>query len=96
MVLQTGRVEADRPVNPDAILRVVERARAAYTTIVDGPSDRRDPLGPALAATADFAVLVVTAGATRGRDIAEFQRSTDFPVGKVRGVVFVAGSGALL
>jgi succinoglycan biosynthesis transport protein ExoP len=96
MVLQTGRVDNEHRAYPDAILRVLDRARANYTTIVDGPTDRLDPLGPALAGAADFAVLVVTAGATRGRDIAEFQRSTDFPVGKVRGVVLVSGNGALM
>jgi Mrp family chromosome partitioning ATPase len=96
MVLQTGRVDNERLAYPDAILRVLDRVRTNYTTVVDGPTDRLDPLGPALAGAADFAVLVVTAGATRGRDIAEFQRSTDFPVGKVRGVVLVSGNGALL
>jgi uncharacterized protein involved in exopolysaccharide biosynthesis/Mrp family chromosome partitioning ATPase len=99
MVLQAGRPAADsteRPVNPDDILRVLDRARTSYTVVVDGPADRADLLGPALAASADFAVLVVTAGATRARDIADFQRSTDFPVGKVRGVVFVSGNGGVL
>ena len=98
MVLQTGRPEAsgDRSVNPDSVLGVVEQARAAYTVVVDGPTDRLDPLGPALAASADFAVLVVTEGLTRSRDIAEFQRSSDWPAGKVRGVVLVTGNGAVL
>ena len=95
-VLQTGRVDSERPVNPDGVLRVLDRARTTYTVVIDGPTDRHDPLGAALASAADFAVLVVTAGATRGSDIAEFQRSTDFPVGKVRGVVLVSGTGALL
>jgi uncharacterized protein involved in exopolysaccharide biosynthesis/Mrp family chromosome partitioning ATPase len=95
-VLQTGRMDSQAPVNPDGVLRVLDRARTTYTVVVDGPSDRHDPLGPALAGAADFAVLVVTAGATRGSDIAEFQRSTGFPVGKVRGVVLVSGNGALL
>jgi hypothetical protein len=49
-----------------------------------------------LAASSDFAVLVVTAGVTRARDIADFQRATDFPVSKVRGVVLVSGSGTAL
>jgi polysaccharide biosynthesis transport protein len=97
MVLQAGRPAAgDRSANPDNVLGVLERARTAYTLVVDGPTDRLDPLGPALAASADFAVLVVTAGLTRARDIADFQRSSDFPAGKVRGVVFVSGSGAVL
>ena len=97
MVLQAGHpASGDWPVNPENILRVLERARGSYTTLIDGPSDTLDPLGSALAASADFTVLVVTAGVTRGRDIADFQRLTDFPVGKVRGVVLVSGSGALL
>ena len=41
-------------------------------------------------------VLVATTGATRAREIADFQRSPDFPVGKVRGVVLVSGTGASL
>jgi len=97
MVLQAGRsASGDNAVNPDSILRVLERAHTTYTIVVDGPTDRFDPLGPELAATSDFAVLVVTAGATRGRDIATFQRATDFPEGKIRGVVLVSGSSALL
>ena len=97
MVLQAGRsTGGSNAVNPDGILRVLERAHTTYTIVVDGPTDRFDPLGPALAATSDFAVLVVTAGSTRGRDVATFQRATDFPEGKIRGVVLVSGSGALL
>jgi len=97
LVLQAGRsAAAGNTVNPDGILRVLERAHANYTIVVDGPTDRLDPLGPALAATADFAVLVVTAGATRARDIATFQRAAGFPDGKIRGVILVSASGALL
>jgi hypothetical protein len=62
--------------------------------IVDGPSDPSDPLGALLATSADFVVLVATTGVTRAREIADFQRSSDFPVGKVRGVVLVSGTGA--
>jgi Mrp family chromosome partitioning ATPase len=99
MVLQAGEGaagSADLPIAPEGVLRVLDRARAGYTVVVDGPGDRLDPLGPALAAAADSTVLVVTAGRTRGRDIGDFQRSTDFPVGKVRGVVFVSAGGAVL
>jgi hypothetical protein len=97
MVLQAGNPGGSNwPVNPENILRVLERTRGAYTVLIDGPSDPLDPLGPALAAAADSTVLVVTADATRGRDIADFQRSTDFPVGKTRGVVLVSGTGATL
>jgi MinD-like ATPase involved in chromosome partitioning or flagellar assembly len=97
MVLQAGRTASGAgTVDPDGILRVLERAHASYTIVVDGPTDRLDPLGPALAAAADFAVLVVTAGATRGRDIAAFQRAADLAEGKIRGVIFVSGPGALL
>jgi MinD-like ATPase involved in chromosome partitioning or flagellar assembly len=96
MVLQTGRAAPDKPANPESILRVLERARTTYTVMIDGPTDRHDPLGSVLAASSDFAVLVVTAGVTRARDIADFQRATDFPVSKVRGVVLVSGSGTAL
>lgn len=96
MVLQAGHCGSSWPVNPEPVLRVLERARSTYTVLIDGPSDLRDPLGAALAASADFAVLVVTAGSTRARDIADFQRATDFPVGKIRGVVLVSGTGAAL
>jgi MinD-like ATPase involved in chromosome partitioning or flagellar assembly len=97
MVLQAGQAaNANQPVLPEDVLRVLDRARGGYTVVVDGPSDRVDPLGPALAASADFTVLVVTAGLTRAREIADFQRSTDFPVGKVRGVVLVSADGAVL
>jgi hypothetical protein len=58
--------------------------------IVDGPSDRFDPLAPALAAASDATVLVVTADLTRARDLADFQRSADLAGGKLRGVVFVS------
>jgi hypothetical protein len=90
MVLQAGNVTAAgsaQPVAPESVLRVLDRARNGQTMMIDGPSERLDPLGPALAAAADFTVLVVTAGVTRARDIVDFQRATDFPVGKVRGVV---------
>lgn len=99
LVLQAGRpapASRARSANPDTVLSALDRARTAFTIVVDGPTDRLDPLGPALAAAADFAVLVVTAGLTRSRDIADFQRSSDLPAGKVRGVVFVTGTGAVL
>jgi len=92
MVLQAGNAaaaNAGQPAAPESVLRVLDRARTGYTIMIDGPSDRLDPLGSALAAAADFTVLVVTAGVTRARDVIDFQRSTDFPVGKVRGVVLV-------
>jgi len=92
-VLQAGGAPAT-VLNPDATLKVLEQARTADTVIVDGPSGSLDPLSPALAVATDFAVLVVTAGVTRARDIVEFQRSTDFPPGKIRGVVFVSDDGA--
>jgi succinoglycan biosynthesis transport protein ExoP len=94
-VLQAGGAPA-AVVNPDSVLKVLEQARTTDTVIVDGPSSSLDPLSPALAAATDFAVLVVTAGVTRARDIAEFQRSTDHPPGKVRGVVFVSADGPAL
>jgi succinoglycan biosynthesis transport protein ExoP len=97
MVLQAGHLATDEwPANPETIIRVLDRARGSYTLLVDGPSNLLDPLGPVLAASADFTVLVVTAGVTRTRDVTGFQRSTDFPVGKVRGMVLVSGSGAVL
>ena len=96
LVLQAGRAASgERSVNPDKVLRLLDRVRAAHTIVVDGPSDRHDPLGAALAASADFAVLVVTAGVSRARDIVEFQRSNDIPAGKVRGVVLVSRDGAV-
>jgi hypothetical protein len=33
---------------------------------------------------------------TRAREMADFQRSADFPTAKVRGVVLVTGGGATL
>jgi succinoglycan biosynthesis transport protein ExoP len=98
MVLQAGRPASGSnwPVNPESIRRVLDQARGSYTLVIDGPSDPFDPLGTVLAASADFVVLVATAGVTRAREIAEFQRATDFPVGKVRGVVLVSGTGASL
>lgn len=97
MVLQAGQAASgDWPANPESILRVLDRARGSYTVLIDGPSNLLDPLVPVLAASADFSVLVVTAGSTRARDIANVQRSTDFPVGKVRGVVLVSANGAAL
>jgi Mrp family chromosome partitioning ATPase len=96
-VLQAGGAPAATTVaNPDSVLKVLEQARTGDTVIVDGPSSSLDPLSPALAAATDFAVLVVTAGVTRARDIAEFQRSTDYPPGKIRGVVLVSTDGAAL
>jgi uncharacterized protein involved in exopolysaccharide biosynthesis/Mrp family chromosome partitioning ATPase len=98
MVLQAGRPASGSnwPVNPESIRRVLDQARGSYTIVVDGPSDPFEPLGTVLAGSADFIVLVATAGVTRAREITEFQRSTDFPVGKVRGVVLVSGTGASL
>jgi hypothetical protein len=49
-----------------------------------------------LAASADSIVLVATAGVTRAHEIADFQRSVDFPTAKVRGVVLVTSTGATL
>jgi polysaccharide biosynthesis transport protein len=92
LVLQAGSADAAdalEPVTPESVLRVLERARSGYTIMIDGPGDQLDPLGPALAAAADLTVLVVTAAVTRARDMIEFQRSTEFPVGKVRGVVLI-------
>lgn len=96
MVLQAGRAAngGQWPSNPDSIRRALEQARGGYTMVIDGPSDPSDPLGTILAASADFVVLVATAGVTRAAEIADFRRSTDFPIGKVRGVVLVSGTGA--
>jgi polysaccharide biosynthesis transport protein len=92
MVLQAGHPPAsgDRPVDPDLVVKILDRARGTYSVIVDGPSDRFDPLAPALAAASDATVLVVTADLTRARDLADFQRSADLAGGKLRGVVFVS------
>jgi len=96
MLLQAGSaaavaaVNAGQPAAPESVLRVLAMARPGYTVIIDGPSDRLDPLGSALAAAVDLTVLVVTAGVTRARDVIDFQRSADFSDRKVRGVVLVA------
>lgn len=97
MVLQAGHPASggNWPVNPESIRRVLDQARS-YTVVVDGPSDPLDPLSIVLAGGADFVVLVATAGVTRAREVTEFQRATDFPVGKIRGVVLVSGTGASL
>jgi Mrp family chromosome partitioning ATPase len=95
MVLQAGRdANGDWPANPDSIRRALDQARGGYTMVIDGPSDPADPLGALLAAAADSVVLVVTTGVTRAREIADFQRSADFPTAKVRGVVLVSGAAA--
>lgn len=95
MVLQAGRgANGNWQSSPDSIRRALDQARGSYMMIVDGPSDPSDPLGTLLAASADFVVLVATTGVTRAREIADFQRSPDFPVAKVRGVVLVTGAGA--
>jgi tyrosine-protein kinase Etk/Wzc len=95
-VLQAGRGgNGNWQSTPDSIRRALDQARG-YTMIVDGPSDPSDPLGAVLASSADLVVLVATAGVTRAREIADFERSPDFPVGKVRGVVLVSGTGASL
>jgi succinoglycan biosynthesis transport protein ExoP len=96
MVLQAGRGANNWPSNPEGIRRTLEQARGSYTMVIDGPSEPFDPLSTMLAASADSVVLVVTAGVTRTREIAEFQRSTEFPTAKVRGVVLVTGNGATL
>ena len=98
MVLQAGRQAngSDWAINPESVRRALDQARGGYTVLIDGPSDPLDPLAIVLASSADFVVLVTTAGVTRTRDLSEFQRSTDFPVGKLRGVVFVSGTGASL
>jgi MinD-like ATPase involved in chromosome partitioning or flagellar assembly len=97
LVLQAGRgANANWPSNPESIRRALDQARGSYTMIVDGPSDPSDPLGTVLAASADFVVLVATTGVTRAREIADFQRSVDFPTAKVRGVVLVSSTGASL
>jgi succinoglycan biosynthesis transport protein ExoP len=91
-VLRAGRAASasgQRSVTPEQVLDVLDRVRA-HVVVVDGPTDRLDPCRAALATTADFIVLVVTAGISRARDIAEFQRSHDIPAGKVRGVVLVS------
>jgi tyrosine-protein kinase Etk/Wzc len=95
-VLQAGRGANGNWPNPESVRRALDQARGSYMMIVDGPSDPSDPLGTVLAASADFVVLVATSGVTRAREIADFQRSADFPVGKVRGVVLVSGAGASL
>jgi succinoglycan biosynthesis transport protein ExoP len=97
MVLQAGRgANGSWPSNPESIKRALDQARGGYTMIVDGPSDSSDPLATVLAASADFVVLVATTGVTRTREIAEFQRSADFPTAKLRGVVLVSGTGVSL
>ncbi len=96
MVLQAGRGANNLASNPDSIRRALEHARGGYTMVIDGPSDPVDPLSTVLAGSADSIVLVVTAGVTRAREIADFQRSVDFPTAKVRGVVLVTGTGAAL
>jgi uncharacterized protein involved in exopolysaccharide biosynthesis/Mrp family chromosome partitioning ATPase len=97
LVLQAGRgASGNWPSSPESIRRALDQARGSYTMIVDGPSDPSDPLGTVLAASADFVVLVATTGVTRAREIADFQRSVDFPTAKVRGVVLVSGTGASL
>jgi len=78
------------------VLSQLDQARGSYTMIVDGPSDPTDPLGSVLAASADFVVLIATAGVTRTREIADFQRSPDFPMAKIRGIVLVSGTGPSL
>jgi uncharacterized protein involved in exopolysaccharide biosynthesis len=96
LVLQAGRGANGNWPNPESVRRALDQARGGYMMIVDGPSDPADPLGAVLAASADFVVLVATTGVTRVREIADFQRSPDFPVGKVRGVVLISGTGASL
>ncbi|MEJ0079109.1 MAG: GNVR domain-containing protein [Alphaproteobacteria bacterium] len=97
LVLQAGRgASGNWHSSPESIRRALDQARGSYTMIVDGPSDPSDPLATVLAASADFVVLVVTTGVTRAREISDFQHSPDFPVGKVRGVVLVSGTGASL
>lgn len=95
MVLQAGHPPAsgDQPIDPDLVVNMLDRVRGTYSVIVDGPSDRCDPLAPALAAASDATVLVVTADLTRARDLAELQRSADLAGGKLRGVVFVSRPG---
>ena len=93
MVLQAGHgANGNWPVNPENVRRTLEAARGGYTTVIDGPSDPAGPLGAVLAGSADSVVLVATAGVTRTREIADFQRSADFPTAKVRGVVLVSGA----
>jgi uncharacterized protein involved in exopolysaccharide biosynthesis/Mrp family chromosome partitioning ATPase len=96
MVLQAGRGANNLASNPDSIRRALEHARGGYTMVIDGPSDPVDPLSTVLAGSADSIVLVATAGVTRAREIADFQRSVDFPTAKVRGVVLVTGAGMAL
>jgi len=96
-VLQAGRgANGNWQSSPESVRRALDQARGSYMMIVDGPSDPADPLGALLAASADSVVLVATTGVTRAREIEDFQRSADFPVGKVRGVVLVSGTGASL
>jgi len=96
-VLQAGRgANGNWQSTPESIRRTLDQARGSYTMIVDGPSDPTDPLGSVLAASADFVVLIATAGVTRTREIADFQRSPDFPMAKIRGIVLVSGTGPSL
>ncbi|HWP15033.1 MAG TPA: hypothetical protein VNM46_05360, partial [Xanthobacteraceae bacterium] len=96
-VLQAGRgANGNWQSTPESIRRTLDQARGSYTMIVDGPSDPTDPLGSVLAASADFVVLIATAGVTRTREIADFQRSPDFPMAKIRGIALVSGTGPSL
>ena len=52
MVLQAGHpATSDWPLNPDNVVRALDRARGSYGVLIDGPTDTRDPLAPALAAS---------------------------------------------
>ena len=97
MVLQAGHpADGDgRSIDPDRVIELLERACDSYSIVVDGPSDRFDPLSRALAATADSIILVVTAEQTRARDVAKFQRSADLSARKLRGIVFVSGPNSV-
>lgn len=92
MVLQAGRGANTLASNPDSIRRALDQARGSYTMVIDGPSDPSDPLSTLLAVSTDSIVLVATAGVTRAREIADFQRAVDFPTAKVRGIVLVSGT----
>lgn len=90
LVMRARKPETHRGhADPEEIVKVLENAKSFETVVLDGPADGFDPLTRALAEFVDVAVLVVTAGTTRSRDIAGFLAVADATAGKIRGVVLV-------
>jgi uncharacterized protein involved in exopolysaccharide biosynthesis/Mrp family chromosome partitioning ATPase len=82
--LEYARAAADRAV------KVLETARSFDVLVVDGPAPAQAP--SALAASADFVILIAAAGKTRDTELTHLVAAAKLPPTKLRGAVLIKGT----